>query len=841
MRIFLSSLSLWFMATASLWANSISPQQLSSAYEHLYEVNKEWRQHPKACDAGFINFQNDRERIAYHLTLVEQYLRDQIPDDLTEAAKLQRNRLLDSLKNYAETKTFPQNIYHQERRPYFIDYRGVHCAVGYLMKASGHGALARKIQKEYNYEYLCDIKTEGVAEWAKKHGFELQELAWIQPAYSPNYYYCNIQEGTNGEVLAFASDPSRNRLYFAGDFTQVDTMSCANVGYYQNGELYCLPAIAGRVNDATYNPNFGFVVAGDFQDAGNHYPLAYYDTIWHYMSISNRPDAVGYKIANWGINSEGIQVVIEDPSTTANQEVWEKTNATNWAIKLEVYGLIEAFAFGMNRTYGGVFDSMYVHRSAYGYTDTMLNTAGHIVKEGYSSSLISSIAAADTVSSLLYLGNDLYFGIRTNYNLLGACVYKLPFASLTPTPLIYNVYLQGSTNISINSLVYFNDLLYIGGNQYTSNGGIVSFARSLISYDIITQEMTFLSYFDDAINDMAVFDNELFLGGAFTSNNRDNIIEPVKHLAKYCGSIPLFTTLNEEICEGDDYISPTGKVFNTAGVYYDTLINYGYAWQQSNFWEIHLTVIPNSRDSIQIDECAGFYISPSETKLWVSSGIYQDTIVNNAGCDSILTIFLNLNGPNFSTIVLTEDCSYTSPSGLHTWTNSGVYYDTLTNQAACDSILQINLTINQADTTVNQIGNSLVVNENDTYQWMDCATMQAIDGATEQLFTPSQSGTYAVEVTSGNCTNTSACYDMILTAVETLEQEQVRIYPNPAQNHISIDFPTIAQGEFVIYNAVGRVVWKGNCQAHQLLNLEAWSKGLYLLVYKGQTWKFNVY
>ena len=47
-----------------------------------------------------------------------------------------------ALKNYAAAKVFPQNSYYVNCQPYFIDHCGVHCAVGYLIKVSGHEALA---------------------------------------------------------------------------------------------------------------------------------------------------------------------------------------------------------------------------------------------------------------------------------------------------------------------------------------------------------------------------------------------------------------------------------------------------------------------------------------------------------------------------------------------------------------------------------------------------------------------------------------------------------------------------------------------------------------------------
>lgn len=47
-----------------------------------------------------------------------------------------------------------------------------------------------------------------------------------------------------------------------------------------------------------------------------------------------------------------------------------------------------------------------------------------------------------------------------------------------------------------------------------------------------------------------------------------------------------------------------------------------------------------------------------------------------------------------STLNITEDSSYTVPSGDETYTLSGIYYDTIPNSCGADSIITINLTIN---------------------------------------------------------------------------------------------------------------------------------------------------
>ncbi|MBK9300671.1 MAG: hypothetical protein IPN14_08705 [Bacteroidetes bacterium] len=83
------------------------------------------------------------------------------------------------------------------------------------------------------------------------------------------------------------------------------------------------------------------------------------------------------------------------------------------------------------------------------------------------------------------------------------------------------------------------------------------------------------------------------------------------------------------------------------------------------------------------------------------SGIYYDTLVNANGCDSLITLNLTINQANADTINQTACNSYFFNG--QTITNSGTYYDTLMNMNGCDSLITLNLTINLSNTdTINQ-------------------------------------------------------------------------------------------------------------------------------------------
>lgn len=79
-------------------------------------------------------------------------------------------------------------------------------------------------------------------------------------------------------------------------------------------------------------------------------------------------------------------------------------------------------------------------------------------------------------------------------------------------------------------------------------------------------------------------------------------------------------------------------------------------------------------------------------QTYTATGTYTQIILNTAGCDSIITLNLTINGSNTTTSVTACD-SYTWQG--QTYTVSGYYSDTLIANG-CDSILNINLTINNS-------------------------------------------------------------------------------------------------------------------------------------------------
>ncbi|MFK8045120.1 MAG: LamG-like jellyroll fold domain-containing protein [Crocinitomicaceae bacterium] len=114
-------------------------------------------------------------------------------------------------------------------------------------------------------------------------------------------------------------------------------------------------------------------------------------------------------------------------------------------------------------------------------------------------------------------------------------------------------------------------------------------------------------------------------------------------------------------------------------------------------WIVGPVITPGlNGSSIAINTCS-VYTSSNGT-VYNSSGTYYETYTNSAGCDSIVELKLVINYPT-SSINANACNSYTSPSGNYTYTGTGLYYDTLQTTAGCDSVIAINLTIDSYEGT----------------------------------------------------------------------------------------------------------------------------------------------
>lgn len=162
-----------------------------------------------------------------------------------------------------------------------------------------------------------------------------------------------------------------------------------------------------------------------------------------------------------------------------------------------------------------------------------------------------------------------------------------------------------------------------------------------------------------------------------------------------------------------------------------------------------------------------------------------------------------------------------------TATTSGNYWVRIANSFGCVDTSDFQaVTIVTPDTALTVTGSSISVNaSNATFQWFNCTTNQPIAGATDASYSPSEAGTYAVEVTQNGCTLRSRC--VVFTSTTDLASGfRFGMSPNPARDQVQVQCTEACK--LVVINQVGQVVLEQNVTAgQQIVNINHLAPGIY--------------
>lgn len=230
----------------------------------------------------------------------------------------------------------------------------------------------------------------------------------------------------------------------------------------------------------------------------------------------------------------------------------------------------------------------------------------------------------------------------------------------------------------------------------------------------------------------------------------------------------------------------------------------------------------NSSTDNQIT-CGSFTWIDGNTYL-SSNNTATHTLTNAAGCDSIVTLNLTINNPSTGTDVQTACNTFTWIDGNTYTSSNNTATHTLTNAVGCDSIVTLNLIINSvADITTTLNGLNISANNtNASYQWLDCNNNYAmINGEISQIFTPINNGNYAIQLTENGCVDTSACVSITTVGImDNNFESSVKLFPNPTNGSFSIDLGMVQESiEISVTDISGKLIQSKTFNSTQLLNL----------------------
>jgi hypothetical protein len=298
-------------------------------------------------------------------------------------------------------------------------------------------------------------------------------------------------------------------------------------------------------------------------------------------------------------------------------------------------------------------------------------------------------------------------------------------------------------------------------------------------------------------------------------------------VAKYEPScIPTTHTITASSC--DDY-TLNSNTYTTTGTYTQTLTN--VAGCDSTI-TLNLTINQPTTHTITTTECDSYTLNGD---TYTASGTYTQIIENVAGCDSTITLNLTLNQSSTNDITVTACNEYILNSNAYTTT--GTYNQTLLNAEGCDSVITLHLTIDpMVNLAVTVTGATITATATGaTYQWINCTTLAPIAGETSQSFTATSNGSYAVVVTAGTCSDTSACTSFTTIGMDEPGNTQfVQFSPNPASETVLLSSTQPANG--ILVDMTGKTVLVFDVQkGNNTINISQLNQGVYILHLNGET------
>ena len=180
------------------------------------------------------------------------------------------------------------------------------------------------------------------------------------------------------------------------------------------------------------------------------------------------------------------------------------------------------------------------------------------------------------------------------------------------------------------------------------------------------------------------------------------------------------TTVEDSVTACESYTSPSGQyIWTTSGIYQDTLMS---AARCDSILTIHLTLLQSTSGTETVTACESYTWSATGL-TYTASGTYSATITNVAGCDSTATLDLTVLESASTTLNATACDRYISPSGSYIWTTSGTYTDTLLNRNGCDSLISVHLTIlGPSTSTISAITCNPYISPSGKYTWTTSGT-----------------------------------------------------------------------------------------------------------------------
>ncbi|MFM2386926.1 MAG: hypothetical protein RL660_1683 [Bacteroidota bacterium] len=419
----------------------------------------------------------------------------------------------------------------------------------------------------------------------------------------------------------------------------------------------------------------------------------------------------------------------------------------------------------------------------------------------------------DTTETTICFGSSYLFG---NTTLIAPGTYIDTFSSINLIDSIVTLQLNVlqpidtflSVEICEGTQLQFDSQLLSASGMYQAVFASSTGCDSLVHLQLNVLEIdSFIKYSDICngssylFNNVSLTNTGTYIANFLQTNGCDSTIVLVLTETPYYDDTSYLS-----ICPGTRYILGNDTL-STTGVYSDTFSS-GYGCD--SLVTLFLNVLPIYDDTFNISLCAGDSLNFAGSFL-ASSGFYSHTFTTSYGCDSLVTINLKTYPPNIDTLhnILCSGDTISISSNLYY--SGGQFVELYTNANGCDSILIIEIIQNPLPLPqIAKVQNRLsTYNYYASYQWYRNGV--ALPNKTDSFLNIIENGAYKVAVKdSSNCSAISSSVTITNLSIQSELQhdELVHLYPNPTTGVVKIFVsPTIScNSEIEICDVLGNIV-----------------------------------
>ena len=424
----------------------------------------------------------------------------------------------------------------------------------------------------------------------------------------------------------------------------------------------------------------------------------------------------------------------------------------------------------------------------------------------------------------------------TTYTASGNYTHVGTNASGCPLTTTLNLTINNSTTATVTETACDSYTWALNGTTYTTSGTYTHVGTNASGCPLTTTlNLTINNSTTATVTETACDSYTWALTGTtYTASGN------YTHVGTNASGCPLTTTLNltinnsttatvtETACDSYTW-ALNGTTYTTSGTYTHVGTNASGCPLTTT---LNLTINNSSTATVNQIACDSYTWALNGT-TYTTSGTYTHVGTNASGCTLTTTLNLTINNSTTAAVTETACDSYTWALNGTTYTSSGTYTHVGTNAAGCQLTTTLNLTINTVNVATTLSGITLTANAaGASYQWINCNNGNAIiPGATAQSYTATVNGSYAVIVTSSNCSDTSACQVINSVGIGEFGASNIEVYPNPTSGTVKVilgeHYPSAS---IQLFNALGQAILHKTYSSTDIITFEIeGAPGVYFL------------